>query len=50
MPPPEEEVIGRLAKDLGEDMDVLLALAGEMASDVRETITRRPILFAELIG
>ena len=49
IPPPGEEVIARLAKDLGEDLDVLLALAGEMASDVRETITRRPILFAELI-
>ncbi|HCB12311.1 MAG TPA: XRE family transcriptional regulator [Gammaproteobacteria bacterium] len=49
MPPPEEEVIARLARDLGEDLDVLLALAGEMASDVRQTITRRPILFSELI-
>lgn len=48
-PPPEQEVIRRLAAELGEDADVLLALAGEVASDVHEAITRRPVLFAELI-
>jgi transcriptional regulator with XRE-family HTH domain len=47
--PPSEEVIRRLAADLGEDPDVLLALAGKLASDVKEAITQRPILFAELI-
>lgn len=47
--PPSEGVIRQLAADLGEDPDVLLALAGKLASDVNEAITRRPILFAELI-
>jgi len=49
LPPPSEAVIERLAADLGEDADVLLALAGKLSSDLRETITRRPVLFAELI-
>lgn len=47
--PPSEETICRLAADLGEDADLLLALAGKIANDVREIIMRRPILFAELI-
>ena len=46
---PSEEMIERLAAELGEDTDVLLARAGRVASDIREIITRRPILFAELI-
>lgn len=48
-PPPSEEMIRRLAADLGEDADVLLALAGKVSSDICEAITQRPILFAELI-
>ena len=47
--PPPEETICRLAADLGEDADLLLALAGKVANDIREIITQRPILFAELI-
>jgi len=47
--PPSEVTIGRLAKDLGEDLDVLLALAGKVADDLREVIRRRPVLFAELL-
>ena len=47
--PPSEDVIRRLAADLGEDADVLLALAGKLAKDLREAIIQRPILFAELI-
>lgn len=46
---PSEEMIQRLAAELGEDADVLLAWAGRIANDIREIITRRPILFAELI-
>ncbi len=49
LPPPSEAVIRRLAAELGEDSDALLALAGRLASDVCETIIRRPVLFAELI-
>lgn len=48
-PPPSEETIQRLAADLGEDADVLLALAGKVPSDICDAIIQRPILFAELI-
>ncbi len=47
--PPSEETIRRLAADLGEDVDLLLALAGKISSDIREVIMQRPVLFAELI-
>jgi transcriptional regulator with XRE-family HTH domain len=47
--PPSEETIRRLAADLGEDADLLLALAGKVGSDIRSIIIQRPILFAELI-
>ncbi len=47
--PPSEEMIRRLAADLGEDADLLLGLAGKVARDIREVIVTRPILFAELI-
>ena len=48
-PPPSEETIRRIAAGLGEDADLLLALAGKVASDVRSVIVARPVLFAELI-
>ncbi|MDG4650165.1 helix-turn-helix transcriptional regulator [Roseibacterium sp. SDUM158017] len=47
--PPGEETLIRLAADLGEDPDVLLALAGKISSDLRAAILARPRLFAELI-
>lgn len=47
--PPSEATIVRLAGDLGQDPDVLLALAGKVSSDLQEIIRRRPKLFAELI-
>jgi HTH-type transcriptional regulator, competence development regulator len=47
--PPSEATIGRLAEELGEDRDVLLALAGKVSSDLQEVIRRRPKLFAELL-
>ena len=47
--PPSEEIIQRIAADLGEDADLLLALAGRVADDVRNAIVERPVLFAELI-
>ncbi len=49
VPPPSEETIVRLADALGEDPDVLLALAGKVSSDLQAAIRRRPKLFAELI-
>ena len=48
-PPPSEEKIVLLAGDLGEDPDVLLAMAGKVSSDLQEAIRKRPKLFAELI-
>jgi transcriptional regulator with XRE-family HTH domain len=47
--PPSENTIVRLAEDLGEDPDVMLALAGKVSSDLLEAIRKRPRLFADLI-
>jgi HTH-type transcriptional regulator, competence development regulator len=48
-PPPSEEVIIKLAEELQEDGDVLLAMAGKLSSDLQEVIIKRPRLFADLI-
>src|SRR5215468_11582523 len=48
-PPPSEETIVALARELGEDPDVLLALAGKVSSELQRIIRKRPKLFAELI-
>jgi transcriptional regulator with XRE-family HTH domain len=48
-PPPSEGKIVALAEVLGEDPDLLLAMAGKVSSDLQEAIRRRPQLFAELI-
>jgi HTH-type transcriptional regulator, competence development regulator len=47
--PPSEMTTVKLAKELGEDPDVLLAMAGKISSDLAEIIRKRPKLFAELI-
>jgi transcriptional regulator with XRE-family HTH domain len=47
--PPSEETTRRIAEDLGEDPDMLLALAGKVSSDLQAIIRKRPKLFAELI-
>ena len=47
--PPSEQKIRALAEDLGEDADVLLALAGKVSTDLQEIIRKRPALFGELI-
>ena len=49
VPPPSEATTLKLARDLGEDPDVLLALAGKVSSDLQEIIRKRPKLFADLI-
>ena len=49
VPPPSEAATLRLAKELGGDPDVFLAMAGKVSSDLQEIIRRRPKLFAELI-
>jgi transcriptional regulator with XRE-family HTH domain len=48
-PPPGEATVKAIAKELGEDPDALLALAGKVSSDLQDIIRRRPKLFAELI-
>ena len=47
--PPSEATTVKLANELGEDPDVLLAMAGKVSSDLQETIRKRPKMFAELI-
>lgn len=47
--PPSEATIQRIAKEIGEDPDVMLALAGKVSEDLRQVILKRPVLFAELI-
>ena len=49
VPPPSEATIVRLAAELGEDKDVLLAMAGKVSSELQAVIRKRPKLFAELI-
>jgi len=46
---PSEETIGRLAQELGEDRDVLLAMAGKVSQELKEVILRRPQLFSQLL-
>ncbi len=48
-PPPSEETILALAKELDEDPDVLLALAGKVSKELQAIIRKRPKLFAQLI-
>ena len=49
MAPPSEAVIRRLAEELNEDPDLLLAMAGKVSSDLKNIILRRPRLFADLL-
>ena len=48
-PPPSEETIIALAKELDEDPDMLLALAGKVSKELQAIIRKRPKLFAQLI-
>lgn len=47
--PPSEETIRRIASELSEDPDVLLAMAGKVSRDLQSIILRRPRLFADLL-
>jgi transcriptional regulator with XRE-family HTH domain len=47
--PPGEETLIKLAHELGEDPDIMLAQAGKISTDLRSAILARPQLFAELI-
>ena len=47
--PPSEKTIARLAAEIEVDPDALLALAGKVSGDLRDTIRKRPEMFAALI-
>lgn len=47
--PPSEATIIRLAKELNEESDILLAMAGKVSSELQAIIRKRPQLFAQLI-
>lgn len=47
--PPSEATTRKIAEELGQDPDVMLALAGKVSADLQETIRKRPRLFADLI-
>lgn len=47
--PPGEETLVKLAGELGEPPDVLLAMAGKISTDLRAIILARPQLFGDLI-
>lgn len=47
--PPSEETTRRLAVELGEDVDLLLAMGGKVSTDLQKIILRRPQLFADLL-
>ena len=47
--PPSEATTVRLAMELGEDPDIMLALAGKVSTDLQTIIRKRPRLFADLI-
>jgi HTH-type transcriptional regulator, competence development regulator len=48
-PPPGEETIRRIADQLGEDRDILLAMAGKVSGDLLDIIRERPALVADLL-
>ena len=47
--PPSEKVIIKLAEELNQNPDVLLAMAGKLSSDLQAIIQNRPELFASLL-
>jgi transcriptional regulator with XRE-family HTH domain len=48
-PPPSEDTIRAIARELDEDVDVLLAMAGKVSTDLQDIIRKRPRIFAELL-
>ena len=46
---PSEETTRALARELGQDPDLLLAMAGKVSGDLQDIIRKRPQLFAQLI-
>ena len=48
-PPPSEGKIVALAEAIGEDPDLLLAMAGKVSGDLQAIIRKRPQLIGELL-
>jgi transcriptional regulator with XRE-family HTH domain len=48
-PRPSAELTVALARELDEDPDVLLAMAGKISGDLIEIIRKRPKVFAQLL-
>jgi transcriptional regulator with XRE-family HTH domain len=48
-PPPSEAKVKALAEELGEDPDLLLAMAGKVSSELQDVIRKRPQLMGELL-
>lgn len=46
---PSEALVKKIAAELGEDSNVLLAMVGRVSSELRDIILARPVLFAELL-
>ena len=49
LPPPQDDVLLRLALALGEDLDVLFGVAGRVSPEIQEVIAARPKTFAAMI-
>jgi HTH-type transcriptional regulator, competence development regulator len=47
--PPSENTIRKIAHELGEDQDLLLAMAGKVSTDLKDIILKRPKLFSNLL-
>ena len=47
--PPSEATTRRIAAELSEDPDVLLAMSGKVSTDLKDIMLKRPKLFADLI-
>lgn len=47
--PPSEEKVRRLALELNEDADRLLAMAGKISADLQNIIRSRPVIFGNLL-
>ena len=48
-PRPSEHTTRALASELGQDPDVLLAMAGKVSQDLQAIIRKRPHVFSQLI-
>lgn len=47
--PPSEATTLKLAAELGQDTDLLLAMAGKVSKELLDIVMKRPQLFAQLL-